>query len=50
MPPELCGDANVLAGFHGETDGNGEWRHKDCRWVATTELMGLVPLSLLDLL
>jgi hypothetical protein len=31
-------------GVHGETDGNDEWRHKDSRWVATTQLMELLVL------
>jgi len=28
--------------FHGETDGNNEWRHKDSRWVATAQLLELL--------
>ncbi|CAD6272147.1 unnamed protein product [Miscanthus lutarioriparius] len=30
--------------FHGEIDGNDEWRHKDSRWVATAQLMELLVL------
>jgi len=30
--------------FHGETDGNDEWRHMDSRWVATAQLMELLVL------